>query len=52
MFQTIEFPAGIADLATSLTNVNGDGLTHDGVEGRGVGLKNYDDEEQVQRRLQ
>ena len=27
MFQTIEFPAGIANLATSLSNVNRDTLT-------------------------
>ena len=27
MFQTVEFPAGIADLDTSLANVDGDALT-------------------------
>ena len=28
MFQAVELPAGIADLDTSLANVDGDALTH------------------------
>lgn len=37
MFQAVELPAGIADLDTSLANVDGDALTHDsnGLEGEG-----------------
>ena len=37
MFQAVELPAGIADLDTSLANVDGDSLTHDcyGLDGEG-----------------
>jgi len=37
MFQVVKLPAGIADLDTSLTNVDGDALMHDsyGLEGEG-----------------
>jgi len=37
MFQAVELPAGIADLDTSLADVDGDELTHDsyGLEGEG-----------------
>ena len=30
VFQAVELPAGIADLDTSLANVDGDALTHNG----------------------
>ena len=29
VLQTVQFPAGIADLHTSLANMNGDDFTHD-----------------------
>lgn len=32
MLQAVKFPAGIADLNTGLTNVNGNALSHCGME--------------------
>ena len=37
VFQAVELPAGIADLDTSLANVDGDALTHGGYRSAGTG---------------
>ena len=39
MFQAVELPAGIADLDTSLANMDGDALTHDGDLDGSAGLE-------------
>lgn len=39
VFQAVELPAGIADLDTSLANMDGDALTHDGDLDGSAGLE-------------
>lgn len=46
MFETVKFPAGVTDLDTSLTNVDGDTLTHFCSIKR-LGINSFEKEEAV-----